>query len=88
MQILINGDNVVTAACAVGSYDGGIEVEDIPQAVLNCPQAWKYVDGGFTENPDYVEPTEETVTLKERLELVDTTLQDLQDMYFELLLVV
>lgn len=52
MQILINGDNVVTAACAVGSYDGGIEVDNIPQAVLACPQAWIYSDSVITDGED------------------------------------
>ena len=55
-QITINENNVVQS-CSLGGYiKDGIDVNDIPFEVMCCPSKWCYVDGEFTENPDYTEP--------------------------------
>lgn len=55
-QITIDENNVVQC-CSIGGYiEGGIDVEDIPSEVMNCPQKWKYENGIFSENAEYKEP--------------------------------
>ena len=55
-QISVDEKNVVQC-CSLGGYiEDGIDVDDIPQDVMCCPSKWKYVDGEFVENPDYIEP--------------------------------
>lgn len=54
-QITIDENNIVTC-CSIGGYiEGGIDVEDIPDEVMDCPSKWVYKNGEFVENPDYVE---------------------------------
>ena len=55
-QITLDENNVVQMCSIGGLIEGGINVDDIPDDVMNCPSKWKYVDGEFVENPDYVEP--------------------------------
>lgn len=52
-QITINADNVVTGASIGGFIPGGIDVEEIPEEVMNCPKKWTYVNGAFKPNPNY-----------------------------------
>lgn len=52
-QIKIDENNVVVC-CSVGGFiEGGIDVGDIPDEVMSCPSKWCYIDGKYTENPDY-----------------------------------
>lgn len=52
-------ENKVVVCCSVGGcIEGGIDVAEIPDEVMNCPSKWKYVDGEFIPNEGYVEPTE------------------------------
>lgn len=63
-QITIDDSNVVTGASIGGFIPGGVDVEEIPEEVMNCPQKWTYKDGVFAENPDYVPPAEvEEITI-------------------------
>lgn len=54
-QITVNENNVVTAVSFGGKISGGIYVKEIPQAVVDCPSAWIYADGAYSENPDYID---------------------------------
>ena len=50
MQILLNETNTVLAYCTVGGFDGGLEVENIPEEVkANCT-TFKYMDGEFIKD--------------------------------------
>lgn len=55
MKALINENNVVTTLLRAGYIDGAVDVtDDIPDDFE--PLKYKYVDGAFIENPDYVPP--------------------------------
>ena len=56
MQILIDENNVVISAVIVGGIPDGIEVDNMPSDCAYNPTKYKYVDGAFIENPDYVLP--------------------------------
>ena len=56
MQILIDENNVVISAVTVGGIPDGIEVDDMPSDCAYSPTKYKYIDGAFIENPDYVLP--------------------------------
>lgn len=52
-QIKIDENNVVQC-CSLGGYiEGGIDVDDIPNEVMSCPSKWCYIEGKYTENPNY-----------------------------------
>ena len=57
MQILIDENNVVISAVNVGGIPDGIEVDNMPSDCAYNPTKYKYVDGAFIENPDYVPPS-------------------------------
>ena len=55
MKALINENNVVTTLLRAGYIDGAVDVTaDVPDDFE--PLKYKYVDGAFIENPDYVPP--------------------------------
>ena len=75
-QITVDENNVVQA-CSIGGYiEGGIDVAEIPNEVIHYPNKWKYIDGEYTENTDYKEPTVE-LTTEERLEAMENAMQEL-----------
>ena len=88
MMIKIDSNNIITAWCTVGGIEGGLNVGNIPEEVKTAPIGmYKYVGGKFVINTSYAEPTEEpTLTTEERLEQIGTTITDLQEMYFEILM--
>ena len=44
-QITIDENNVVIC-CSIGGYiEGGIDVDDIPDEVMACPQKWLFIPG-------------------------------------------
>lgn len=87
MMIKIDSNNIITAWCTVGGIEGGLSVESIPEEVKTSPIGkYKYVGGEFTLNADYTEQEEPTLTTEERLEQIGTTITDLQEMYFEILM--
>ena len=88
MMIKIDSNNIITAWCTVGGIEGGLSVGNIPEEVKTAPIGYyKYVGGKFAINTSYAEPTEEpTLTTEERLEQIGTTITDLQEMYFEILM--
>ena len=55
MQILIDENNVVTSAVTVGGLPNGIIVDDMPLDCAYNPTKYKYIDGSFSINPDYIE---------------------------------
>lgn len=71
LQIKIDDNNVVKQ-CAEGCIlNGGIEIDNIPDAVWSCPAAYIYSDSittdedgdsvhtaVYSDNPDYVPPAE------------------------------
>ncbi len=71
-QITIDESNVITC-CSIGGYIGGIDVESIPDEVMENPGKWKFKDGGFFPNEGYVE---EDVS-KETEESSELTFEDL-----------
>lgn len=56
MRILVDENNIVVSVIKVGDAEGSIEVEEYPADL--APLKYKYVDGAFEVNPDYVEPDE------------------------------
>ena len=66
-QITIDENNVVTGASIGGFIPDGIDVEEIPEEVMACPSKWKYENGRFSENPDYIQPEEKVVPTIEEL---------------------
>ena len=55
MKALIDENSVVTTLLRAGYIDGAVDVtDDIPDDFE--PLKYKYVDGAFIENPDYVPP--------------------------------
>lgn len=58
-QIIVDKDNVVQLCSIGGLLDGGIDVGDIPDEVMECPAKWKFEGGEFIPNEGYVEPTAE-----------------------------
>lgn len=58
LTININENNVVTGYClGDGRVADGVEVDDIPSDF--APYKYKYIDGEYELNPDYVEPADE-----------------------------
>lgn len=59
MKLLIDENKVIKAWQKVG---GGwvdteyttIEVDDIPNCVTETPEKYRYIDGEYVENPDFV----------------------------------
>ena len=75
-QITVDDNNVVQA-CSIGGYiEDGIDVDSIPNEVIHYPNKWKYIDGVYTKNTDYKEPTQEP-TQEERLEAMENAMQEL-----------
>ena len=80
-QIKIDENNIV-GYCSVGGFiEGGIDVDDIPDEVMACPEKWKFEGGGFVPNEGYIEPTfEEELTLDDIAlavaELAETSASD------------
>lgn len=61
MKILIDENNVVRAWQTVGggwkdSDFTAVEVDNIPEDVKECCEKFRYIDGTYADNPDYVEP--------------------------------
>lgn len=50
MQILLNEDNTVLAYCIVGSFDGGLEVKNIPDEVKENCTLYKFINGEFIKD--------------------------------------
>lgn len=55
MQILIDENNIVVSAVTVGGLPNGIIVDDMPSDCAYNPTKYKYIDGSFSINPDYIE---------------------------------
>lgn len=54
-QIMIDDNNIVIGySTGNGKVAGGIEIDDIPSDFV--PYKYKYIDGEYELNPDYVEP--------------------------------
>ena len=71
-QITIDENNVVTGASVGGLVTGGIDVEEIPEEVINCPERWIYTDGNFEPNPNY---TDNSLQLAKEIKIVDSKIQ-------------
>lgn len=54
-QITLDENNVVQMCSIGGLIEGGINVDDIPDEVMNCPEKWKFEGGRFAPNPNYIE---------------------------------
>lgn len=65
-QISVDENGIIKCASVGGFIDNGINVEDIPDAVMQNPVKWKYIGGKFIENEDYTEPeTEQGLTMED-----------------------
>lgn len=61
-QIIVDDNNAIVGYCeGDGFIEGGISVDYYPDNFIEefAPNKWLYVDGEYTLNPDYVEPTDE-----------------------------
>lgn len=75
-QIKTDSNNVITSWCTVGGIEGGITVDSIPDEVQGAPIGYyKYIDGEFVINADYVEPETEP-TEAEKLQAKIDSLTD------------
>ena len=54
MQIQVDERGVVTGWATVGGFEGGIEVEGLPEDIEICK--YIYIDGEFIENDEYEPP--------------------------------
>lgn len=52
-QITLDENKVVTCCSEGGYIDGGIDVGDIPDEVMECPAKWKFEGGKFIPNEGY-----------------------------------
>ena len=66
MKILIDENGVVKAWQVVG--DGWsdteyttVEVDEIPEEVKSNPEKYCYINGEYVDNPDYVEPIDDSL---------------------------
>ena len=83
-QIRIDDNNVIQLCSIGGIIEGGIDVEDIPDAVMHCPSKWKFENGKFRANEAYTEPAEEEELTLDDLalavaELAETSASDKLD---------
>lgn len=75
-KILIDENNVVIAWQTVGggwvdTENTTIEVENIPEEVMETPTKYCFVDGSFVENPNYKppeNPIDEIALLKAKIQ--------------------
>lgn len=57
MYIVTNQENVIIACAISGIINNGIEIDEIPNEVLNNPLAYCYSkEQGFFNNPNYIPP--------------------------------
>ena len=69
MMIKIDSNNIITAWCTVGGIEGGLSVGNIPEEVkANCT-LYKFINGEFIVNTDYVELTTTTELTQEEINL-------------------
>ena len=54
-QITVDENGVVVCASIGGYIPSGINVEERPQEVMECPGKWIYRDGSFEPNPNYTD---------------------------------
>ena len=52
-QITLDENKVVTCCSEGGYIEGGIDVGDIPDEVMECPAKWKFEGGEFIPNEGY-----------------------------------
>ena len=55
-QIVIDENNVVLACSIGGRIENGIDVDIVPDAVMECPSKWIYSKGKYSNNPNYEPP--------------------------------
>ena len=70
MKILIDEKNVVRGWQTVGGGFSNteyttVEVDEIPEEVKENCERYCYINGEYVNNPDYVEPTDETLDYDE-----------------------
>lgn len=70
MQIKTDSNNAVIAWCKVGSFEGGVTVDGIPDDVQTAPIGqYKYVDGAFVVNEDYTSTEVEPAPTQDEINL-------------------
>lgn len=71
MKILIDENNVIKAWQVVGGgwgdtqYLTTVEVDSIPEEVKENCEKYCYINGEYIDNPDYVEPIDDSVDYDE-----------------------
>ena len=87
MRILLNSKNEITSCATVGSFDNGIDCT-IPDSVLSDnPLSYKYIDGEFVKNADYMPPEpplSETELLKAQNKALSDRLEFTEDLIAEM----
>lgn len=81
MKILIDENNVIKAWQIVGggwsdTENTTVEVENIPEEVMETPTKYCFVDGSFVENPNYT-PYEEPLSEMDEIRLALAELAEL-----------
>lgn len=80
MKIVTDESNVITAILYAGNMDGAVEVTD-PPADLDVLK-YKYVNGNFIANPDYVPPEPDpapAVSFDDRLSATEDAVAEIID---------
>lgn len=70
-QITIDENNVVKAWSVGGYIENGIDVDDIPDDVKENPTKYCYINGTYSENPNYKppeQPIDEIALLKAQIQ--------------------
>lgn len=78
-QITIDTDNNVTNYSIGGLIPNGITVDSIPEDVQANWRAYKYIDGEFVFNADYVPPVEPEPVPQPTVIELQAKINELQD---------
>lgn len=61
MYIIVNEENKITKVSLSNDNEGMIFIENYPADLILNPAKYLFVDNGFIDNPDYIEPIKEEI---------------------------
>lgn len=86
-QITIDENNVVKAWSVGGYIENGIDVDDIPDDVKENPTKYCYLNGTYSENPNYKppeQPIDEVALLKAQIQAQSEQMEFYEDCIAEM----
>ena len=72
MQILIDKNNLIIGYATIGNIENGINIEIIPQEVQNKPMSYKYVEGKFIYDSNFIDKNVQTELLQKEMQKIKT----------------